>query len=176
MYPGMYYKKQRHILEKIQDTRNTVHRTMMPFQSRHLGTSPSSPKCSTMFLLLWQQKLWNKFYHDMFHAKILHQNLRHSTSWNPQISFYFSHCQLPTFDDCSPYTFNILRCWLVVGLPELGLLSTGSQPSLKHLCHTLQMYCIHCIIPNSLLNHPNCKSKYDADSSLFSLSHSECNG
>ena len=112
----------------------------------------------------------------MFHAKILHQNLRHSTSWNPQISFYFSHCQLPTFDDCSPYSFNIRRCSLVAGLPELGLLSTDSQPSLKHLCHTLQMYCIHCIIPKSLLNHPNCKSKYDADSSLFSLSHSECNG
>ena len=29
-YPAMWYEKQRHLLKKIQDTRNIVHRTMMP--------------------------------------------------------------------------------------------------------------------------------------------------
>ena len=44
------------------------------------------------------------------HVKTLRQNLGHSSFWNPQISFYFSHCQLPIFVDCSPYMFNTLRC------------------------------------------------------------------
>ena len=44
-YPAMQYRKYRHLLNKIQSTRNTVHRTMTPhpLQSRHLGTSHSSP-------------------------------------------------------------------------------------------------------------------------------------
>ena len=42
-YPAMYYEKYRHLLKKIQDTRNIVHRTMTPHSPRHLGTSHSSP-------------------------------------------------------------------------------------------------------------------------------------
>ena len=42
---------------------------------------------STMFLLLWSQKPQSEFCHSTFHAEILHQNLGHSSFWNPQISF-----------------------------------------------------------------------------------------
>ena len=67
---------------------------------------------------------------------------------------------------------------LVAGLPVRGPLSTDSQPSLKHLCHT------HCIIPKCLLYHLDSfyrgmfklKEKFDADLLLCSLSHFECDG
>ena len=39
-----------------------------------------------MFLLLWEQKPQNEFCHNMRHAKILHQILRHRSFWNPQIT------------------------------------------------------------------------------------------
>ena len=44
-----YNMKQRHLLKKIQDTRNLVHRTwhLSPLQSRYLGTSHSSPSVSS---------------------------------------------------------------------------------------------------------------------------------
>ena len=32
-YPAMCYEKYKHVLKKIQDTRNTVHKTMMPHSS-----------------------------------------------------------------------------------------------------------------------------------------------
>ena len=71
-----------------------------------------------------------------FHAKILHQNLGQSTFWNFQTGFWFSHCQSPIFVDCSPYTFNILRCSACCRPYRRGSLSTDSQPSLKDLYHT----------------------------------------
>ena len=40
---------------------------------------------------------------------------------------------------------------LGAGLPERGSLSTDSQPSLKHLCHTFICVATHCVIPKSLL-------------------------
>ena len=72
---------------------------------------------------------------------------------------------------------------LVAGLPDRGSLSTDSWPSLKHLCHSY-LHCTPCIIPESLLSHPNSffrgmfrlNTKFDADSLLYSLSHLECNG
>ena len=41
--------KNRHLFKKIQDTRNIVHRIihLSPLQSRHLGTSHSSPSVSS---------------------------------------------------------------------------------------------------------------------------------
>ena len=70
---------------------------------------------------------------------------------------------------------------LVAGLPGCGSLLTDSWPSLKHLCHTF-LCCTHCIVPESLLNHPNSfrggmfkfNAKFDANSLLYSLSHFEC--
>ena len=58
-----------------------------------------------MFCLLWQQRPLK----GVSHAEILHQNLRHSSFWNPQITCSFSHCPSPIFVDCSLYTLNILR-------------------------------------------------------------------
>ena len=43
-HPAMYYEKQTFMEE---DTSNIVHRTMSPLQSRHLGTSHSSPRISS---------------------------------------------------------------------------------------------------------------------------------
>ena len=43
-YPVMYYEKQRHLLKKIQDIRNIVHRTMMP-----LSPSRQAPWDLTQF-------------------------------------------------------------------------------------------------------------------------------
>ena len=63
---------------------------------------------------------------------------------------------------------------LVAGLPECGLLSTDFQPSLKCFCH-FYLHCTHCIVPESLLNHPNsfCRgmfklnAKFNVDSLLY---------
>ena len=70
---------------------------------------------------------------------------------------------------------------LVAGLPGCGSLWTDSWPSLKHLCHAF-LCCTHCIVPESLLNHPNSfrggmlkfNAKFDANSLLYLLSHFEC--
>ena len=78
---------------------------------------------------------------------------------------------------------TFLGVMLVAGLPECGSLSTDSWPSLKHLCHSYLCF-THCIIPESLLNHPNSfcrgmfqlKVKFDADSLLYLLSPCECSG
>ena len=96
-------------------------------------------------------------------------------------SVKFSHCQSLVFADCSPCTFNILRCSAC--LPERGSVPTDSRPSLKHLCH-FYLCCTRCIVPESLLNHPNSfcggtfksNAKFDADQLLYSLNHFECGG
>ena len=76
------------------------------------------------------------------------------SSWNPQISFQFLHCQLPIFVDCSPYTFNILRhsacCRLSRMWTTVNRFSTIFEGFVLH-CYWC---CTHCI-PESLLNHPN---------------------
>ena len=67
---------------------------------------------------------------------------------------------------------------LVASFPECASLSTDSQPSLKHLCHTFICAALLASSP-SLLNHPNnfcggmfkLNAKFDADSLLYSLSH-----
>ena len=89
-----------------------------------------------------------------------------------------SHCSLFTAAHTRSRFSDVL---LVAGLPEHGSLSTDSQPSLKHLCHTF--ICAALIfIPERLLNHPNSfcggmfkpNAKFDTDSLLYSLSHFEC--
>ena len=91
-----------------------------------------------------------------------------------------SHCQSPIFIDCSPYTFYILRCSACCRPSRMWVtfnrLSNDSY--LKHFC------CTHCIVPKSLLNHPNSfhrgmfklNAKFDADLLLYLLSHFECDG
>ena len=118
----------------------------------------------------------------MFHAKVLHQNLRQSSFCNPQISFWFSQCQSPIFVDCSPYTFNILRCSACCRPSRTWITFNRFSTIFETFVPHLYLRCIHCIIPESLLHHPNgfCRgrtklyTKSDANSLLYLLSHFEC--
>ena len=110
--------------------------------------------CTTMFLLLWQQKPWNKFCHDMFYAKILHPNLR---LWflDSQISFWCSHCQMLIFVDYSPYTFNILGSSVCCRPSRMWIIFSRFSTIFEAFVPHFYLYCSHCIIPESLLYHPN---------------------
>ena len=139
-YLAVRNEKRRH-LSKIQDTRNIVHRTMMPQcpSKWALGTSHSSPS-----------RFWNPHRSASGSHTVSHQSL------------------LTAARTCSTFSGVLL----VAGLPERGSLSTDSRPTLKHLCHTFYLCSTQCIIPKSLLHHPNSfcgglfelNVKYDADS------------
>ena len=120
----------------------------------------------------------------MFPAKTLHHNLGHSSFWNPQGSFWFSHCRSLLFVDCSPRTFHILRCpaccrpsgtWITVN--RFSTISDVFVPRF-YLC------CTRCIVSKSLLNDPNnfhrgmfkVNAISDADSLPYLLSHFKCDG
>ena len=65
---------------------------------------------------------------------------RHSSFRKPQISFSSSPtvgCQSLLTRARMVTCSTLSGCLLVAGLPERGSLSTGSQPSLKLLCHNL---------------------------------------
>ena len=153
-------------------------------QSRHLGVSHSSPNCSTMFLLLWLWKPQREFCHNMFHAKILCQNLGHSSLWNPQISLWFSHCQSLIFVDCSLYMFNVLSCSACCMLSRMWVIFKRFWTIFEAFVPHFHLGYTHYIVLESLLNHPNSfcggmfklNAKYDEDSFLYSLSHFECDG
>ena len=92
----------------------------------------------------------------MFHAKILCQNLRHSSFWTLQTCLWFLHSWSLIFVDCSPHMFNILRC-SACGRPSRTWLtfnrfSTIFEVFVPHF----YLCCTHCIVPESLLNHSNC--------------------
>ena len=95
----------------------------------------------------------NKFCHDTFHARILHQNFRHRSFWNPQISFWFSHCQLPIFVDCSPDIFNILRCSACCRPSRTWITFKRFSTILEAFMSHFYLCCTHCIIHKSFLNH-----------------------
>ena len=103
-YLAVRNEKWRH-LSKIQDTRNIVHRTMMPQcpSKWALGTSHSSPS-----------RFWNPHRSASGSHTVSHQSL------------------LIAARTCSTFSAVLL----VVDLPEHESLSTDSQPSLKHLCHS----------------------------------------
>ena len=108
-----------------------------------------------MFLLLCQQKLQGEFCHDMFHAKILCHNIRCSSVWNPQSSAQFSHGQLPILVDCSPYTFNMLRGSACCRPSRTWITFNRFLTTFESFVPHFYWCCTHCIIPESLLNHPN---------------------
>ena len=70
---------------------------------------------------------------------------------------------------------------LVAGLPECGSLSRFFS-IFEAFMPQIHLYCTHCIISESFLNHPNSfqggmfklNTKFDADSLLYLLSHFEC--
>ena len=103
-YLAVRNEKRRH-LSKIQDTRNIVHRTMMPQcpSKWALGTSHSSPS-----------RFWNPHRSASGSHTVSHQSL------------------LTAARTCSTFSGVLL----VADLPERESLSTDSQPSLKHLCHS----------------------------------------
>ena len=108
-----------------------------------------------MFLLLWQQKPQNEFCHDTLHAKILCQNLRHSSFWNLQTYFLFSQCQSLIFVDCSPHMFNILRCSACCRPPGMWITFNRFSTTFEAFVPHLYLCCTHCTVPKSLLNPPN---------------------
>ena len=123
----------------------------------------------------------NEFCHDMFHVKILYQNLRHSSFGIPRSdssSHTVTHWSL-SIAACTHSTFSDVL--LVAGLPECVSLSTDSPPSLQCLCHT---FIWAALIASSLkafwiiqiVSMEECSSltKFDADSLLYLLSHFEC--
>ena len=126
---------------------------------------------------------WGMSLPDMFHTKILHQNLGHSSFWNPHVNSYFSYCQLPIFVDFSPDHFWLLRystcCWSSRAWITFSRFLTTFEVFVPHF----HLCCTHCIILKRLLNHLNssCRemfklnAKFDAHSLLYSLSHFECN-
>ena len=107
------------------------------------------------------------------------KNLGHSSSWNPQISFYFLHCQSLIFGDCSSYTFNIPRFSACCRPSRMWTIFNTFLTTFEVLLPHIYLCCTHCIIPKSLLTHPNsfCRrmfklnAKFDAHFLLYSLSH-----
>ena len=139
---------------------------------------------SMMCLLLWQQKPWNEFCHHMFHAKVLHQHLGHSTFWKPQISFQVSLCRSPISVDCSPSMSDILRCSACCRPSSMWITFNRFSTIFETLVPHFYLCCTHSFIPKNLRNHLNSfcgemfklNAKFGADSLLYSLSHFECNG
>ena len=91
--------------------------------------------CSTMFLLLWEQRLQQEFCHNTFHAKILCQ-ISDAVVFGIPRSASSSHTVSRRSLLIAAHTRSAFSgAPLVAGLPERGSLSADSQPSLKHLYH-----------------------------------------
>ena len=118
----------------------------------------------------------------MFPAKSLYQNLRHSSVWNPQISFQFLRCQPPIFVNCSRYMFNILRCSACCRPSRPWITFSRFSTIFEAFVPHFYLCCSYSIVPESLLNHLNSfhggmfrlNAKFDSDLLFYSLSHFEC--
>ena len=94
-----------------------------------------------------------------------------------------SHSQLLIFVDCSPYTFNILRCSACCSPSGTRITFNGFSTIFEAFVPHFYLHCTHCGIHESLLNYPNSFrgrmfkliTKFDADLLLYSLSRLECN-
>ena len=112
------------------------------------------------------------------------KNLRHISFWNPQINFYFSHSQSLIFHDCSPYMFNTLSCSACCRPSRTWIIFNRFLTIFETFVPHFYLYCTHCIVLRSLLNHPNSflggvfkfNTKFDLDLLLYWLSHFECDG
>ena len=90
-------------------------------------------------------------------------------------------CQSPiSVDvDCSPHTFNILRCSACCGPPRMWITSNRFLTTFEAFVPHFYLPCTYCIIRKSLLNHPNSfcgavfklNAKCDADLLLYLLSY-----
>ena len=104
-----------------------------PSKYAHLGTSHSFPSISSTV----QNSLAKSFVEIAISCPILFSWMP-STVWNLfpfKGDFRFGKSQKPLLiaaSTCSTFSGVLL----VADLPERGSLSTNSQPSLKHLCHT----------------------------------------
>ena len=112
------------------------------FQSRHFGTSHSSPSISPTVQNTLQNPLLESpsaatnfgMTHFMPRSCIKISDtvvfgIPRSASRSRTVSYWSLLIAAPTHSTFSGVLF-------VAGLPERGSLSTDSQPSLKHLCHT----------------------------------------
>ena len=86
------------------------------------------------------------------------------------------------FVDCSPYTFNILRCSASCRSSRMWITFNTVLTIFEEFVPHFYLHCTHCIIPESLLNHLKSfhtgifklNAKFDVDSLIYSLSHFEC--
>ena len=86
--------------------------------------------------------------------------------------------------DCSPYMFNILRCPICCRPSTVWITFNGFLTIFDVFVPHFYLYCTHCIVLRSLLNHPNSflggvfkfNTKFDLDLLLYWLSHFECDG
>ena len=90
---------------------------------------------------------------------------------------------MPICVDCNLYTFNILRCSACCRPSKTWITFNRFSTIFEAFVPHFYLHCTHCIIPKSLLSHPNSfcgrmsklNTNFDADSLLYSLSHFECN-
>ena len=154
-----------------------------PLQSRHLGTSHSSPSISSFVQSTLQ--------HPLLESPSAAPLYFPESPWLSEISSLSkvisvlgkTRSHRVSHLGCRGAEFNILRCsaccrssrtWIIVN--RFSTIFGAFVPHF-HLCFT------HCMIPERLLNHPNsfhggmCKlnAKFDADLLLYSLSHFKCN-
>ena len=156
--------KKRHLLKKIQDTRNTVHRTMMPQSPSKWAPwdltqfSQSLPVAPSYFPESHRQSEISSF------SKVISVLGKARSHRAPNLGCRGAE---------SPGWFGILSKNSVQDVmhEQAGtLLWWNCQSPVTHTC--------------SLLNHPNSfhremfklNAKFDADSLLYSVSHFECNG
>ena len=125
---------------------------LSPLQSRHLGTSHTSPSISSTGQN--RRNYGTNFATTRFMPRPCIK-ISDTVVFESPVSFWFSHCQMPIFAACSPYTVNILRCSACCRPSRMWVtfnrLSTTFEPCVPHFyfCST------HCIVSESLLNHLN---------------------
>ena len=144
----MYYETQNHLLKKIQNTRNTVHRTMtpqVPFKVRTFLRKSgslvavwitSSATMARRSFCSGSRSCRTNFATTLFMPRScvkISGTVLFGIPRSASSSRTVSHRSLLiAAHTCSTFSGVLL----VAGLPECGSLSRDSQPPLKCLCHT----------------------------------------
>ena len=175
---------------KIQDTVYIGQWCLSPLQSRNLGTSHSSPSISSTVQNTLQNPLLESPSAALSYFPESHQQSEISSLSKVILVLGKARSHRVPNLGCKGAEFNVLRFCLWQAFQYVDRF----QEILNHLwsiCATLLFVlhctncitvCCHCIIPNTLLNHPNsfCRgmfklnTKFDANLLLYLLSHFDC--